>query len=125
MILADTSIWVEFLRGGNSELQQRLSVGQVAMHPFIVTEIALGSLHDRRSGLDQMDALYRVQVAGTGEVRHMIEARQLYARGLGFVDVHLLISCLLTPGLQLWTRDSRMEKAAVSMGIAVHRPATP
>ncbi|HEV2133663.1 MAG TPA: type II toxin-antitoxin system VapC family toxin [Terracidiphilus sp.] len=125
MILADTSIWIDHLRSGSAEMQQRLSNGQIAMHPFIVAEIALGSMRDRRNRLSQMDALYQVPIAQMSEVRRMIESRQLYSKGLGLVDVHLLLSCLLTPGLQLWTRDNRMEGAAMTIGVGVYRPATP
>ncbi|WP_420237549.1 hypothetical protein ACOBR2_18415 [Telmatobacter bradus] len=47
----------------------------------------------------------------------MIESHALYARGLGLIDAHLLAACLLTPGVQLWTRDAVLEKAAALLGI--------
>ena len=46
MILADTSVWVDHLRNRNLEMEKRLIRGQIVMHPFIVAEIALGSLHN-------------------------------------------------------------------------------
>ncbi len=52
------------------------------------------------------------------EVRHMIEANALYSKGIGFVDAHLLASCLLTPGTQLWTHDAALQKAAKALGIS-------
>lgn len=122
MILADTSIWVDYFRKGNAEMEKRLLSGQIAMHPFIVAEIALGSLHDRRRKLDDMEALLEVKVAQLGEVRHMIEARALYSKGIGLTDAHLLASCLMTPGTQLWTRDSAMERVATTLGILVNVP---
>lgn len=123
MILADTSVWIDYLRTGNPEMQERLKNGQIAMHPFIVAEIALGSLRNRRKRLGEMDALSKVQIANIREVREMIELRQLFSKGLGLVDAHLLLSCLLTPGLHLWTLDARMETAARSAGITIHSPA--
>jgi hypothetical protein len=122
MILADTSIWVDYLRRRDPEMERCLNSGQIVMHPFIVAEIALGSLHNRRKILDGMEALLEVSVAQLGEVRKMIEARALYSKGIGLTDAHLIASCLLTPGTQLWTRDSAMEKVAKSLGISVSLP---
>jgi predicted nucleic acid-binding protein len=122
MILADTSIWVDHFRKLSPEMEKRLSRGQIVMHPFILVEISLGSLHDRRKKLDDMEALLEVKVAQLHEVRHMIEAQALYSKGIGFTDAHLIASCLITPGTQLWTRDSALERTATALGIAVHLP---
>lgn len=120
MILADTSIWIDYLRGGNAEMEKRLGAGQIAMHPFIVGEIALGSLRRREKLLEELDALQQVTMAESSEVRHMIEARELYSRGIGLVDAHLIASCLMTPGTLLWTRDATLVKTARSVGVAIH-----
>ncbi len=122
MILADTSIWVDYLRSRNPEMEERLSRGQIVMHPFIVAEIALGSLHNRRKRLDEMESLLEVKVAQLHEVRHMIEAHTLYSKGIGLTDAHLIASCLMTPGTQLWTRDGNMERVAKPLGILVNLP---
>ena len=122
MILADTSVWVDFLRNGNPEMTKSLSRGQIVMHPFIVAEIALSSLRHRRKRLDELEALLEVRVAQLGEVRHMIETRALYSRGIGLTDAHLLASCLMTPGTQLWSLDAAMSKAARALGIVIHLP---
>ena len=98
----------------------RLRGGQIVMHPFIVAEIALGSLKDRRKKLADLEALLGVKVAQLTEVRHMIEAHALYSKGIGLTDAHLIASCFLTPGTQLWTRDADMEKVARSLGIPVN-----
>jgi predicted nucleic acid-binding protein len=117
MILADTSIWVDHLRGQNPQMQRLLGAGQIVMHPFIVAEIALGSLHNRRQRLEDMEALLEVTVAQLGEVRQMIEAHSLYSKGIGLTDAHLIASCLMTPGTRLWTKDSAMQKVAKALGI--------
>jgi len=122
VILADTSIWVDYLRSRNPEMEERLRRGQIVMHPFIVAEIALGSLHNRRKRLDEMELLLEVKVAQLHEVRHMIEAHSLYSKGIGLTDAHLIASCLMTLGTQLWTRDGNMEKVADSLGILVNLP---
>jgi predicted nucleic acid-binding protein len=122
MILADTSVWVDHLRNRNPDMEQRLGSGQIAMHPFIVAEIALGSLKNRRQRLEDMESLLEVKVAQLSEVRQMIESRALYSQGIGLTDAHLIASCLLTPGTRLWTKDAAMEKVARTLGILVNQP---
>ncbi len=117
MILSDTSIWIDFLRSGKPEMQKLLAAGQIAMHPFIVAEVALGSLKNRQTTFALMESLWHVKVAQLDEVRHMIEAHQLYSKGLGLTDAHLLASCLITPGTLLWTRDASLAKAAQALGV--------
>lgn len=122
MILADTSIWVDYLRSRNPEFASLLRNGQIVMHPFIVAEIALGSLHNRGKRLGEMEALLEVKVAQLNEVRHMIEAHTLYSKGIGLTDAHLIASCLMTPGTKLWTRDGALQKVANALGILVELP---
>jgi hypothetical protein len=69
-----------------------------------------------------MESLLEVRVAQLSEVRHMIEAHALYAKGIGLTDAHLIASCLMTPGTQLWTRDGNMKKVAKALGILVNLP---
>jgi predicted nucleic acid-binding protein len=69
-----------------------------------------------------MDALLKVRVAQLHEVRHMIEAHTLYSKGIGLTDAHLIASCLLTPGTQLWTRDAALKKVAKALGILITLP---
>lgn len=121
MILADTSVWIDHLRNRNPQMEQRLTAGQIAMHPFIVAEISLGSLRNRQSRLADMEALIEVNLAQLHEVRHMIEANSLYSPGIGLTDAFLIASCLLTPGTQLWTRDAAMESVARSVGILANQ----
>jgi hypothetical protein len=87
------------------------------MHPFVAAELALGSLRHRANTLLDLDLLPPAKVAQMSEVRHMIEAHSLYSKGIGLVDAHLLASCLLTPGTQLWTRDVALQKTAKSVGV--------
>lgn len=118
MILADTSIWIDYLRGRSQNLQPFLDSGRVVMHPFIIAEVALGSLRDRRGTFLRMQALWSVEVADHSDLRSMIELRHLYSRGIGHTDAHLVASCLLTPGTRLWTRDARLHAVATSLAIS-------
>lgn len=118
MILADTSVWVDHLRHDNLELEKHLSNGQIVMHPFIVAELALGSLHNRQKLLDELDSLLQVKVAQLVEVRHLIETYSLFSKGIGLTDAHLVASCMITPGTYLWTRDGSLSRVAKTLGIA-------
>lgn len=122
MILADTSVWVDHLRANDEGLSALLETGGVVCHPFVVAEIALGSLRDRATVLGLLDGLPAPPVATPGEVRALIEARRLHGRGIGFVDASLLASCLLVPGTGLWTRDRRLGAAAASLGLGTADP---
>jgi predicted nucleic acid-binding protein len=117
MILADTSVWVDHLRLGDSELANELNRGTVLMHPFVAGELALGSLTQREKVLAAIDSLPVAHVARIEEVRVLIEQRVLFSRGIGYIDVHLLASVLLTPHTLLWTRDKRLRSVAESLGL--------
>jgi predicted nucleic acid-binding protein len=99
-------------------MERSLGRGEIVTHPFVVAEIALGSLHNRRKRLDELESLLEVRVAQLSEVRHMIETRALNAKGIGLVDAHLLASCLMTPGTQLWTLDGALAKVAKNLGVS-------
>jgi predicted nucleic acid-binding protein len=37
--------------------------------------------------------------------------------GIGFIDAHLLASCLIDHGTLLWTRDKRLAAVAQQLGV--------
>ncbi len=117
MILADTSIWIDHLRLENREMRKHLDQGQIVIHPFIVAELALGSLQKRPLTLALLDHLPQVRVAQMREVRLMIEARRLYSLGIGLTDAHLIASVFINPPVLLWTKDKPLRKAAEALGI--------
>ena len=117
LILADTAVWIAHFRSGVPEMVRLLGQNQIAMHPLIVAELALGSLRDRLRTLGMLERLTQVRVAQLGEVRRMIETHALYSRGIGLTDAHLLASVLITPGTQLWTLDKRFIGVARDLGV--------
>jgi hypothetical protein len=117
VILADTSVWIDFFRADDPDLRMHLRNEQVLMHPFVVAELSLGSLHDRRKTLTELDRLPQVQVAQLDEVRRMIEFHSLYSKGIGLTDAHLIASCLISRDVQLWTRDTRLGGVAKALGV--------
>ena len=119
MILADTSIWIDYFRSGNEEMRKWLDHGQIVIHPFLIGELYLGSLRERTKTLAFLDRLPRVRVARLDEVRQMIETRSLFSQGIGLTDAHLVASIFLTPSTRLWTRDKELRRVAESLGVHV------
>lgn len=118
MILADTSVWVDHLRGGNAELTSALEQGMVFSHPFIVGELACGRMRNRDEVLGLLTSLPQAAVASDEEALRYIDVHQLMGRGIGYVDVHLIASTVLSGGLRLWTRDRRLAEVAADLGVA-------
>ncbi len=117
MTLVDTSVWVEHLRRGRSDLAALLSAGEVACHPFVVGELACGRLRQRREILGLLAALPPVEVATHEDALSFVEAQALAGRGLGWVDVHLLASARLSH-VGLWTLDGALDHAARDLGVS-------
>lgn len=117
MILVDTSVWIDHLRHGDNTLVKLLNAGQVLVHPFVIGEIALGSLRQRDVILDTLTDMPRVKVATDEEVLALINQSNLYGIGIGYIDAHLLASTRLTPGTLLWTRDKRLRAVADQAGL--------
>ena len=111
MILVDTSVWVGHLREGDEHLRELLRDEQVLCHPFVVGELACGNLVNRREILALLSALPQARVAEHGDVMHLLESEMLHGRGLGWVDVHLLASAMLTR-CTLWTLDKTLKQSA-------------
>ena len=98
-------------------MRKRLTQGDIVIHPFIIAELALGSLRERIKTLALLDLLPQVRVAHLSEVRLTIEARHLYSLGIGLIDAHLIASVFINSSTLLWTRDKRLRKAAEDLGI--------
>jgi predicted nucleic acid-binding protein len=117
MILVDTSVWVDHLRQGIPLLSDLLAAGKVATHPFVIGELACGNMANRAEILRLLSALPTVKVATHEEAIHLAEARRLHGRGIGWIDMHLLASALLSR-TSLWTRDRNLHSIARTLGIA-------
>ena len=116
MVLVDTSVWVAHLRAGNIELESLLNDGHVVCHPFIIGEIACGKLKNRSEILSLLQALPMAKRAEHEEVMQFIENYRLMGKGLGYIDMHLLASAMLT-NVSLWTLDKRVNEVPSTLGI--------
>lgn len=117
MILVDSSVWVDHLRHGDQRLVTLLEASQVLTHPFVVGEIALGSLKNRETILGSLRGLPQAATATDEEVQKFIESNALFGLGIGYIDAHLLAAVRLDAGSQLWTRDKRLGAIADRMGL--------
>jgi predicted nucleic acid-binding protein len=118
VILVDSSIWIDHLHESEPRLVALLDSADVAQHPMVIGELALGNISRRRAVLDNLSELPALTVATHGEVMHLVEERQLFGQGLSLVDAHLLASVLLSPQAQLWTRDRKLAAAAAQLGLS-------
>jgi len=89
--------------------------GHVVGHSFIVGELACGNLRNRSEILRLLQALPMAVHAEHNEVMGLIETRSLMGRGLGYIDMHLLASAILTE-IPLWTLDRKLDEAASKLG---------
>ena len=117
MILADTSVWVDHLRGTDRHLVELLVDEVVLCHPLVVGELACGALKRRSEILALLRHLPQAPVVEHEEVLAFVEAHALMGSGLGWLDVNLLASATMA-GERFWTRDRRLAQAARRLGIA-------
>jgi len=116
--LVDTSIWIDHFHASEPSLVALLRDDQVGCHRSVIEELALGSIKQRDSVLALLESLHRFPILTHEELMALVDARQLWGRGLSAVDVHLLGSVMLVGGARLWTRDKRLLAACRDSGVA-------
>ena len=117
MILVDSSIWVDHFRRRNASLIELLDTDQVLCHPFVIGELACGTLRARTSTLELLRTLPEAPMMEHDEVLVLVERHRLAGAGIGWVDAHLVGSALLTRAA-LWTSDRSLAAAVRRLGIA-------
>ncbi len=117
MILVDTSVWVDHLRTGDATLKALLIRSQILTHPFVIGELALCPLAQRKLVLSMIDNLPKAPVAADSEALLFIDRHGLAGTGIGYIDAHLLAAARLSPGTGLWTRDKRLSAVAKSLSL--------
>ena len=122
MILVDTSVWIDFFRKAEAKparLSGFLLNDDVLIHPWVLGELALGHLGSGRAALlDDLSRLDPLPVVADDEILELIERTGLEGTGVGWVDVQLLGSALIA-GVELWTLDRRLERAADLCGVPI------
>ena len=118
LVLADTSVWIHHLREADPMLVELTAGERLLMHPCVLGELALGNLRDRANFILALRRMEHATVATDGEVSRMVEIHRLYGTGIGWLDAHLLASVLLSPNVDLWSRDKRLSGVAARFGRA-------
>ncbi len=121
-VLVDTSVWVDHFRNRNDALVELLTFDLVMVHPMVLGEIACGTPPNRVRTLIDLEKLQQTQQASVREVIAFVERERLFGMGCGLVDMQLLASTMMTPGVELWTLDKRLSVLAERFGV-MHRAA--
>jgi len=120
-VLIDTSVWVDHFQHRNRMLTDLLALDLVMTHSLVLGEIACGTPPNRLKTLNDIDSLQQIRQAGLREMMSFVERERLYGLGCGLVDMLLLASTLMTPGIELWTLDKRLDALAERFNVA-YRP---
>ena len=117
MILVDTSVWIAHLRKGIPELAELLNRGEILCHPLIIGELACGNLKNRTEILSLLSALPMAISAEHHEAMRFIEKHNLMGKSLGYIDIHLAASAVLTNS-PLWTLDKNLRNVLMTLGVS-------
>ena len=116
MVVVDTSIWIDFLYKGNSNMEELLINGNVATHEFIIGELSCGNIKNRESFFEMIKKLPAVESVLFNEIIFFINKHKLYGKGLGLIDCHILASVYLH-NFKLWTKDKKLNQQAEELFI--------
>jgi len=106
--LVDTSVWIAHLKKASPELQELLAERSVLGHSAVIGELACGGIKNRDEFLGNLKVLPRAVEASHEEVLELIEIESLSGLGLGYIDVQLLASALIS-GVELLTFDKALQ----------------
>jgi len=119
-LLADISIWIRFLYRKEphaSRMQSLLSAEMIAGHEMVYGELFVGDTGGRSQLLQAYSSMYMITSVPHEEVVAMVKERSWQAKGVGWVDMHLLAAALVAQ-VPLWTVDPRLDALARECGIA-------
>lgn len=117
MILVDTSVWIDHLRNNNTQLASLLHREAVCSHPFILGELYCGHMNQKEIFTNELQKLHFLTTASQHEVMTMIDKNNLAGKGVGWIDMHLLASCLIEHA-SLWSLDKSLQKLSRELGIS-------
>ena len=120
-VLVDSSVWVSHFKRRNDHLVELLEEGAVICRRYIVGEVACGTPPERKDIIGMLAELESAPVATQEELLALMDKRQLYGRGCGFVDMSLVAASLLSETARIWTLDKRLELLAAELNLA-YRP---
>ena len=119
MVLVDTSVWIRALSNREpfaGELGRLLDREEVAGHDLIYGELLIGDRGGRKKLLASYKLFTHAATTPHEEVVTFVERRHLHGRRVGWIDIHLLASSIIS-GLKLWTADPRLMTVAKELGV--------
>ena len=114
--LVDTSAWIEFFKGNADPLEMLLVENNVIIHSNVIGELSCGNIKNRNKTLGNLKLLPKAKEASFTEAIELIDSRHLYGKGLGFSDVQLLASALIS-GSALFSFNKAVKRAALDLNI--------
>jgi len=121
MIVADTSIWISFLRNDDSDtvdiLRAYLKKDEVYAVSAIFGELYQGVKNKREREI--IELIYE-NIPSVNESGLFLRAgllsneHKLYAKGVGLIDCYIMTVCLENE-LTLWTNDKKLQTAYQSI----------
>jgi hypothetical protein len=117
MVLVDTSVWIDHFNFGDKDLEFLLDENEVGVHHFVIGELACGNFKNRKLILSLLNALPLTREISKDEFFSFLDQYLLFGTGMGFVDVHLLASALIS-NCSIYTRDKALLTSAKKLKIA-------
>lgn len=108
MILVDTSVWIHHLRSGNPYLVQLLEGNVVAVHDFVIGEMACGNLKNRQKILSLLSSLPRFCMQAIKRCCSSSNGSGLWAEASATIG-----------GCRLWTDDRKLAAIAEELEFAL------
>jgi predicted nucleic acid-binding protein len=123
MILVDTSIWIEFLRQQNEEIQNQLEIeienGKVIALSFVFGELLQGvrSTKEEEVIISLWHDLFKID---EGELffnaGRLSSEHKLYSKGVGLIDSALLFAAK-SNRFVIWSLDKKLLESARQLNV--------
>lgn len=91
----------------------------VICHPFVIGELAVGDTGTRTEFLLALQTINQLKVENDSDVLKFLKVNKLQARGIGYIDCHLLASAVSDSNTIIWTFDKRFRSAASRLGVGL------
>lgn len=118
MIIADTSVWISFLKKDDDDLQlllkSYLKKNRVYAISAVFGELLQGVKNKKERQLVEFFWEYLPKIDETGmflKAGVISNENKLYAKGIGFTDCYILAAALDNQ-CELWTLDKKLGQAA-------------
>ena len=120
MILVDSNVWIDYFRDKNKAkaLTGLLESNQVACHPWVIAELCLGDLGEKRKQvISYLSSLNSLQEYSISELIPFTLQERLFSTGLSLVDLQILYSCI-KQNVKIWTKDKALKKISMQYKIS-------